>query len=181
MKNNNNQKNEPLAVQTMEFLKKYWLFITMLIIGLPYLKRFIDSQQQQTEQQKLENQIKSQKAIKENEKENKLIANQNPLTQAQKRLTITASKDLHAASASLAVDFGVKYSDSGKWYDIFKPKGWTENDENARKTLVLYRNYFPYLEKLYYQVDTNSRSLRADILELLDKDELTYLRKYLKI
>lgn len=175
----NNKTDYPEKI--MVFLKKYWLFITMLLVGFPYLKRYLQDQEQKTEASKLENQVKSQKAKLENAKDIKAIENTNPLTQTQKRLRITASKDLHAASQSLAHDLGTAYSDNGNWYDFLKPKGLTENDENVRKTLVLYRNYFPYLEKLYFEVDTNSRSLRKDILELLDKDELKYLRKYLKI
>lgn len=159
-----------MPTQIMDFLKKYWLIITAILVGYPYLKRYLEAEE-----------LKNKLATASVEKDTKLLANQNPLTQAQKRLKITKSKDLHAASQSLASDLGVMYSDAGNWYDFMNPRGLTENDTNVRKTLVLYRNYFNILEKLYYEVDTNSRSLRKDILQYLDADELKYLRKYLKI
>lgn len=168
IKNNQNKVNMP--TQIMDFLKKYWLIITAILVGYPYLKRYLEAEE-----------LKNKLATASVEKDTKLLANQNPLTQAQKRLKITKSKDLHAASQSLASDLGVMYSDAGNWYDFMNPRGLTENDTNVRKTLVLYRNYFNILEKLYYEVDTNSRSLRKDILQYLDADELKYLRKYLKI
>lgn len=179
IKNNQNKSN--VATQSIEFLKKYWLFITALLIGIPYLKRYMDEQAERTRQARAQNKLDGVKADIIIKKETQFVTNLNPLIQSQRRLRITASKDLHAASQSLSAHFGVLYSDKGNWYDFLNPKGWSENDTEIRKILVLYRNYFDKLEKLYYEVDTNSRSLRKDILELLDADELKYLRKYLKI
>lgn len=181
MINRTTKSKTDVPTQVIEFLKKYWLFITALLVGIPYLKRYLDEQAEKTRIAKEQIQLEGQKASAEIKNETKLLANQNPLTQKDKRLAITGSKDLHAASTKLAHDFGFLVADRGEWYDFLKPKGWTENDTEIRKTLVLYRNYFNILEKLYYEVDTNSRSLRKDILNLLDKDELAYLRKYLKI
>jgi hypothetical protein len=161
----NNAVNDAL-----DFIKRNWLIITGLLIAIPYIRRYMAEQA-----------VKDKESKEQIVKETRLIVNQNPLTQNQKRLKITKSAALHAASQSLASDFGVMYSDSGNWYDFMNPRGLTENDTNARKTLVLYRNYFSTLEKLYFEVDTNSRSLRKDILTYLDPDELKYLRKYLKI
>lgn len=174
-----NQKNA--VNDALDFIKRNWLIITGLLIAIPYIRRYIADQMEQTRQADQTNVLDGQKANQVIIKETRLLSNQNPLTQSAKRLKITKSKDLHAASQSLASDLGVMYSDAGNWYDFMNPKGLTENDTNVRKTLVLYRNYFNLLEKLYFEVDTNSRSLRKDILAYLDKDELTYLRKYLKI
>jgi hypothetical protein len=170
-----------LATQVIEFVKKYWLFITALLIGIPYLKRYMDEQAEKTRQASAQNKLDGIKADTIIIKETQFVTNLNPLTQKQRRLKITASKELHAASQKLASDFGFLYADQGNWYDFMNPRGWTENDKAIRETLVLYRNYFDKLEKLYYEVDTNSRSLRKDILQLLNADELKYLRKYLKI
>lgn len=163
--NQNNAVNDAL-----DFIKRNWLIITGLLIAVPYIRRYMAEQA-----------VKDKETKANIEKETKLIVNQNPLTQNQKRAKITKSADLISASQSLASDFGVMYSDSGNWYDFLNPRGFSENDTNARKTLVLYRNYFNILEKLYYEVDTNSRSLRKDILTYMDADELKYLRKYIKI
>lgn len=164
-----------------DFIKRNWLIITGLLLAIPYIKKYLDDQNTSIAINKAENTVKQAESDAKIEKDIKLVANQNPLSQNQKRKAITSNTALWSASASLAHDFGVKYKDSGHWYDFMNPRGWTENDQSARKTLVYQRNNFAILEKLYFEVDTNSRSLRADILEYLDKDELTYLRKYLKI
>lgn len=166
----NNKNNPPLSVQLMEFIKKYWLVITALIVGYPYLKRFLDTQ-------KVKNIASDSMVVKET----KLITNTSPIVQNDRRKKITVSKELWAASAKLAHDFGFDVADRGNWYDIFRPSGMTENDTEIRNTLLKYRNYFPALEKLYFEVDTNSRSLRNDILQLLDKDELIIVRKAIKL
>ena len=164
------QVNNDYLQNFLDFVQKNWIVITGLLLVVPYLDRYLKAQALITKEKNADI-----------AKDYKLLVNQNPITQNEKRLAITGSKDLHAASTKLASDFGFLIADRGNWYDFMLPKGWTENDEEIRKTLVLYRNYFNILEKLYFEVDTNSRSLRKDILELLDKDELTYLRKYLKI
>lgn len=178
----NNKNNQDNAFNdAFDFIKRNWLIITGLLLAIPYIKKYLDDQNTSIAINKADNVVKETVAQAQVIKEIKLVENQNPLSQNQKRKKITTNEALWSASASLAHDLGVKYKDTGKWYDFMNPRGWTENDESARKTLVFQRNNFALLEKLYYQVDTNSRSLRADILEYLDKDELTYLRKYLKI
>lgn len=164
-----------------DFIKRNWLMITGLLVAVPYIMRYLKAQALRSQVANLELDLKEKVDTKEVEKATKLFENENPLTQNQKRKAITSSQALWSASQSLAHDFGVIYKDTGHWWDIFNPRGWTENDKSIRQTLVYQRNNFPILEKLYYQVDTNSRSLRKDILEYLDKDELEYLRKYLKI
>jgi hypothetical protein len=157
-------------VKIMEFLKKYFVFILLILIGYPYLKRYLDSQ-------KIKNEQSNATVIKEL----KLLENTSPIVQGSKRDKITRSKELQAASAKLAHDFGFDVRDQGNWYDMLNPRGWTENDAEIRNTLMKYRNYFPILEKLYFEVDTNSRKLRNDILQHLDKDMLVQVRKALKI
>lgn len=178
----NSKNNQNNAVNdSLDFIKRNWLIITGLLIAIPYIKRYLDDQKTAISINKAENVVKETQAQTQIIKEIKLIENQNPLTQLQKRAKITSNTALWSASTSLAHDLGTKYKDAGKWYNFLNPRGWTENDESARKTLVYQSKNFYLLEKLYNQVDTNSRNLRNDILEYLDKDELTYLRKYLKI
>lgn len=167
---NNNQKKEPLAVQTMDFLRKYFVFILLILIGYPFLKRFLDKQG-----------IENNKSSAEVVKAQKQLENKNPITQSQKASKITQSAELHAAAAKLAHDFGFDSADQGNWWDFANPRGMTENDEEIRNTLMKYRNYFPILEKLYFEVYTNSRKLRTDILQLLDADMLKQVRTAIKI
>lgn len=175
--------------QILDFIKKYWLVITALLVGLPYLKRYMADQAEKTRQAKLQLELDAKKANAQGVVNTRQLQNANPLTQNQKRLSITKSKDLHAASLKLASDFGfMQTAQFTNWYDFLNPangsniaRALTENDTAIRETLVLYRNYFDKLEKLYFEVDTNSRSLRKDILQYLDPDEIKYLRKYIKI
>jgi hypothetical protein len=183
MVRNNQRKNvqDNALNDAFDFIKRNWLMITGLLIAVPYLMRYLNSQREKTAIANLELDLKEKTSTQEVVNETKLLENQNPLSQNQRRKAITSNQGLWAASASLAHDLGVKYKDNGHWWDVLDPRGWTENDKSARETLVYQRNNFAILEKLYFQVDTNSRSLRADILKYLDKDELKYLRTYMKI
>lgn len=183
MVRNNQRKNaqDNALNDALDFIKRNWLIITGLLVAVPYIMRYLKAQAQKTETANQELILKQKIESGDIIKETKLFENASPLTQKQKRLKITGSSELWAASTSLAHDFGYKYSDSGKWYDVLNPRGWTENDASIRNTLLKYRNYFSILEKLYYEVDTNSRNLRNDILKDLDKTELALVRKGLKI
>lgn len=175
--NQNNIDLEPIMI----FLQKYWLIIAGLIFALPWIKNYLDEMKATNIKSALENQVEVNEQKAEAVKDNILLENKNPLTQKEKRLKITGSSELWAASSSLAHHFGVSYSDNGKWYDFLNPRGFTENDEEIRNILLKYRNYFTKLEKLYFVVDTNSRSLRKDILQYLDKDSLKTVRRGLNI
>lgn len=107
--------------------------------------------------------------------------NQNPLTAQKKRDQITKRKDVQAAAQKIAHDLGTKYSDKNSWYSFLDPRGWTENDDAVVATIIKQRLNFYLLEKLYFQVESNSRSLTADLLALLDKDSIIRLRKYVNI
>jgi hypothetical protein len=165
----------------MEFLQKYWFIILGLLVAIPWIKNYLAEMATKNKKDALANVVEEKQTIFETNKEIKVIENKNPLTQKQKRLKITGSSELWAASEKLASDFGFAIQDTGDWYDFAKPRKWTENDESIRNTLMKYRNYFSILEKLYFTVDTPSRSLRADILKYLDQKELSLVRKALKI
>ena len=165
----------------MDFLQKYWIIIAGLIFALPWIKNYLDEMQATNKKSALENEVEVKEKKAEAIKDTIRLENKNPLTQKQKRMTITGSSKLWAASTQLAHHFGVTYSDDGNWYDFMRPRGLTENDEEIRNILLKYRAYFSKLEKLYFQVDTNSRSLRKDIIQYLDKDDLKLVRKGLNI
>jgi hypothetical protein len=165
----------------LDFIKRNWIVITGLLIAVPYLKRYLDDQKTAIKNNQSDNILKETEKTTEVIKEIKVIQNANPNSQNARRRKITGSSELWAASTKLAHDFGFTYSDTGGWLDRLNPRGWTENDASIRNTLLKYRNYFPILEKLYYEIDTNSRNLRKDINELLDDKELILVRNGLKI
>jgi hypothetical protein len=177
----NNNKKPDIGTQIMEFLKKYWMIIAGLIFVFPMIKRYLAQQKAYNEEH--QQQILVDAKMKEVQiiKETRYINNLDPKKQLTERQKITGSKELWAVSTKLAHDFGIIYSDNNNWYDFLNPKGYTENDVAIADALIKYRNYFDKLEKLYFQVDTNSSSLRKDILKLLDTDQLARVRKYLTI
>ncbi|PWA08973.1 hypothetical protein [Flavobacterium laiguense] len=176
-----NTKQTDYGTQFMEFMQKYWMVIGGLIFVYPLLKRYLAKQKELAIEQNNNLVVDQQKSNATYVKEIRYINNMDPKKQLTERQKITGSKELWAASTNLANDFGVIYSDDSNWYDIFNVRGWTENDREIRNTLSKYRNYFGILEKLYFQVDTNSRNLRKDILKYLDPQELKEIRKFIKI
>jgi hypothetical protein len=151
------------------------LVIALIIVG-PWLYRYIKAQIQANNEQDAE--IDKDKAYE---------SNKDPVVQQSKADKITKSKELQAAAKKIAHDLGTKYSDqNSSWlspstWSIFNPKGWTENDEEARNVLLKYRNYYPTLKRLYHDCYSNSRNLSDDLVDLLDKEDLALVRKAIKL
>lgn len=114
-------------------------------------------------------------------KETKYIENQNPINQRVKAAKITNRTDIIEAARGLAHHLGTMYSDSNKWYSVFDPRGWTENDKAAADLVIKQRLNYKLLEKLYFDVFTNSRNLTQDLLKYLDPDQLKRVQKFIKI
>jgi hypothetical protein len=175
-------KNEPdFMSKIMDFLQKYWLVIGGILFVFPLLKRYLNKQAELKDEQDKQLSLDNLKTTTVINKEVKFYSNLNPTKQLTERQKITASKELWAVSTKLSNDFGVLYSDQNGLFDWLNPRGWTENDKAICDTLVKYRNYFDKIEKLYFEVDTNSRNLRKDILKYLDAKELKRLRYSIKI
>jgi hypothetical protein len=152
------------------FLKNNWVIITIVLFGLPYAYRYYKTQFQLNDEQDLKL-----------EKDKAWLANLSPTTQKSRADKITTSIELQAVAKKLASDLGTAYSDKNSYFSWLNPKGWTENDESVLNTLLKYRNFFPTLERLYFECYSNSRNLRTDILELLDEKELIRLRQAINI
>jgi hypothetical protein len=71
--------------------------------------------------------------------------------------------------------------DRNSMWSWLNPKGWTENDKLVADDLIKGRNNYKLIQRLYFEVYSNSRNLLNDLLELLDQDELKRISKYLKI
>jgi hypothetical protein len=175
------KKKTDVTSQFMEFLKKYWYIILGFIFIYPIAKRYIDKQNELNLEAERQNTLDEKTQETKIIKETRYINNLDPKKQLTARQKITGSKELWAISTKLANDFGVNSSDDNNWYDFMNPRGMTENDAEICTTLIKYRNYFDKLERLYFEVDTNSRNLRKDILKYLDASELKRLRHSIKI
>jgi hypothetical protein len=175
IKKNNRTDDNNVLIQVLEFLKKNWFLIVACVMAYPMLKRYMDDQAQKTKEN-----------TADNAKVDSYVINQNPLTQQQRRDKITTRKDIQKDATLLAHHLGTKYSDAGtSWFGQLlgklDPKGWTENDKEVRTILIKERLNIAKLEALYYRTETNSRNLRADVLNYLDTAELKEVQKFLKI
>lgn len=84
---------------------------------------------------------------------------------------------LIADARALPHYFGVTYLNYGTIFGVkyefpIDPKSWTENDAAIGEILRKWTNFYPVLEELYYKVETESRSLKEDILKWLNASEL---------
>jgi hypothetical protein len=171
-----NIKKAKATLDLYEWLK--WLILgTVVIIGIFPLIAYIKRQISKGKEVKT---LAQKKAIFE--------ANKNPIHQEKIANSITHRPDIKAAALSLATDLGTAYSDAPDWklfspstWFALDPRGMTENDTAAANTLIKQRKNIEVLGALYFNCYTNGRNLKMDVLKLLDEDQLTRVRKYLKI
>lgn len=166
------------------FLKKYIVYIivslTLFILLIFPLYRFIKRQLFKNSQQN--NDLQLDEVIETNEINRRIqfVENLQPAVLLNKLDRITPRRDLQNIARQLSHDLGVRYSDNLDWWSFFDPRGWTENDELVANNLIKYKDHYNTLALCYYQI-TNSRSLRNDVIKLLDNDQVTRVRKHLTI
>lgn len=153
----------------VNWIKKNWLVVIGIAVVVPLLYRYLKDQVQLNKVQNEE--IKG---------ENQIIENVNPETRAIKANAITTNIAVQNASADLAHHLGTKYSDTGNWYDIFNPRGWTENDKKVMEILKYQVRNYHLVERLYFEVHTKRHNLKDDVNKLLDASELVQLKEYYK-
>jgi len=161
---------DPLALIGKYFGILFWASLGMGIYFMwPWLRKYWISMRASINEQK-----------DDIAKDTNVAENSNPVVKQSKLDKVTKDQGVQAAAESLANDLGYKYETGHWWTDIFGLKYWTENDKKAADTLIYQRNNFKLVEKCYYVV-TRNRNLTADVLEVLDDDELERVRKYIKI
>lgn len=163
-------RNQPtMWADFIEWLKKNWLFVLGAIFVIPWVIRYVKQQNQALKEQTAD--IKS---------DIKITENKDPEIQKKNADKITVRADIQATARDLAHHLGVKYSDSGNWWDFLNPKGWTENDKEVLRLVKFQVNNIHLVKKLYYEVYTKSRNLSDDVNKLLDDKELAELKAYYK-
>lgn len=166
---NYRNKNRSQLDGFFDWIKTNWIFVLGALLIVPLVYRYLKDQVQLN---KLQNEdIKG---------ENQVIDNVNPVIRETNANAITTRVDVQNAASELAHHLGTKYSDTGNWYDIFNPRGWTENDVEVLKILKYQVNNFHLVEKLYFQVYTKRKNLKDDVNKLLDSKELADLKAYFK-
>lgn len=158
----------------VDWLKINWVIVLGALLVVPLVYRY------------LKDQIQISKVQNEDIKgENQMLDNVNPETRTNNANKITTNKAIQNAAADLAHNLGTKYSDTGNWWDIFNPRGWTENDAEVLKILKYQVRNYHLVERLYFEVYSKRHNLKDDVNKLLDAKELadlkTYYKKYGKV
>lgn len=151
----------------------WFLGILAVILVVPWLLRYLKAQNAKTTSDDL--QIAKDVANAEN---------RDPEVQQTKADKITPSKNLQAAARALAYALGTHISVLPDWMDAFDPTGWTENDTEAANIVIKWSKpgNWAALQKLYTNIYSHDKnSLKADLLRLLDADQLKRIRKFVKI
>ena len=153
----------------IDWIKTNWVVVLGVLVIVPLAYRYLKDQIQLSKVQNEE--IKG---------ENQVIEYVNPETRKQTANKITTRVDVQNAAADLAHHLGTKYSDTGNWYDIFNPRGWTENDKEVIAILKYQVRNIHLVERLYFEVYSKRRNLKDDVNKLLDSTELAQLKEYYK-
>lgn len=160
---NNRQKNDTSPL--MEFIKKYWLVVVGVIVGMPFLLRYLKDAQ-----------TEGNKNDAEEAEKNLVIANQNPLTQLEELNKITKDTFYHNLARNVAIHFGydIQTKDSS-WLAFLNPYGWTENDQKAYNELkkLVNSGQKRTVTACYYIL--TRRNLSDDVKKKLDSDLLIKL------
>lgn len=161
----------------LEFVERYWMVICGLLFFAPTILKWLKDIAIESKKDDILNSVEvnnsqNQQAIPA------LILSKSEVIFAQSKITDEKTKKRLMSSASaIAYNLGVNFTDSGSFWDVFDPRGWTENDEEVGRLLILETHNFRVIEKLYFNVYTRSRNLSNDVLKLVDKDVLTKVRK----
>lgn len=165
----NRNKNRSDLDGFFNWVRTNWIVVLGLLLGVPFVYRYMKDQVQITKVQNDE--IKG---------ENQVLENINPVTRASAADKITTNKGVQSAAADLAHHLGTKYNDTGNWYDILNPRGWFENDDKVLSILKYQVNNYHLVERLYFEVYSKRRNLKDDVNKLLDAPELVQLKEYYK-
>jgi hypothetical protein len=149
----------------LSIIERYWLVIIGLIVGTPFLLRYLKDSSVKNYTNDLQEQIKTN-----------ATANLSPITQLSGMNKITTNKAYHDWALSLAKDLGTLYSSRASWYSIFDwTRSLTENDTAVYNSLKQVSNTGQkrILGELYFFLV--QRNLNEDVVKLLDKELLAKL------
>jgi hypothetical protein len=156
-------KSQANTVWLFDFLQKYWILITGIILFYPLLKKWYDKFTQDAEEKELEN------------AENDLrIAVSNPMTKEVELTKITPRKEVHDIAESLAVWLGTnKQTKDAPWYTwVTEPFSNFENEKETINELLKVKqvNTVPLVIGCYYVI--TRRDLKADLKKYLSTSDL---------
>lgn len=170
----NNQKSA--AQKVADFFQNNWKFVAMcvvLIILMPWIIKYFKTMFYSIEKQEEEEQ--KDRLFRENKNPGTLNAKMDEYLDSKDTIS-TSTTTIKNAARNLAHALGTLYSDTDSWYSWADPRGWFENDRDVRNLLAATKYDFQHVAECYYYV-TRSRDLSADLVKLLDKNEVDYLRE----
>jgi hypothetical protein len=168
MRDVNRYKKKPSQIDGFFiWIKSNALTLIGFLLVAPLLYRYLRDQSQLTKIQN--NEIKGENQIKENV---------DPDTRQLNANKITSNVGVQNSALELSHHLGTKYSDAGNWYDIFNPRGWTENDKKVLEILKYQVRNYHLVEKLYFEIYSKRRNLKDDVNKLLDNKQLEELKLY---
>ncbi|MBZ4035137.1 hypothetical protein K6T82_10190 [Flavobacterium sp. 17A] len=159
----NRTKSQANTVWLFDFLQKYWILITGIIVFYPLLKKWYDKFTQDAEEKELEN---AEKDLR--------IAVSNPMTKEIELNKITSRKEVHDIAESLAVWLGTnKQTKDAPWFTwITEPFSNFENENETIKELLKVKqgSTVPLVIGCYYVI--TRRDLKADLKKYLSTSDL---------
>lgn len=171
------QNKQSAAQNVADFFQNNWKFIAMigvLLLLLPWIIKYFKTMFYSIEKQEEEEQ--KDRLFRENQNSSILNMKMDEYLDSQLKGAIsTTPEKIKSAARNLAHALGYKYYDTDKWYSIFDPRGWFENDKDVRIILESVKYDYHHVAECYYHV-TRSRDLSADLIKVLDRDEVDYLR-----
>lgn len=159
----NRTKSQANTVWLFDFLQKYWILITGIIVFYPLLKKWYDKFTQDADERELE---KAERDLK--------IAVSNPMTKEIELNKITPRKEVHDIAESLAVWLGTnKQTKDAPWYTwITEPFSNFENENETINELLKVKqaSTVPLVIGCYYVI--TRRDLKADVKKYLSTSDL---------
>ncbi|MEO8238478.1 MAG: hypothetical protein ABI576_10245 [Flavobacterium sp.] len=158
----NRTKSQANTVWLFDFLQKYWILLTAIIVCYPLLKKWYDKFTQDSEEKELEN---SEKDLK--------IAMSKPLTKVLEFNKITTDVTLHKIAENVAFNLGTDLATKdAPWYWWTNPTALTEDEAKVISELqkVKYGSTVPKIVELYYVI--TRRDLNTDLKKYLSTSEL---------
>jgi hypothetical protein len=166
---NNQQKS--MGAKFMDFIAKYWVWILGIIILLPWLIKYakkmfasIEETNQELEKDALFRENTNPQVL--NDKFDAALDNY----ERSGGLIYGTREQVKLAARQLADSLGTLYWDTDKWWSVFDPRGWTENDIATADILIENRSDINPIG-ICYTIVTRQHDLTADIIKYLNPQQ----------
>ncbi|PIF34666.1 hypothetical protein CLU81_5327 [Flavobacterium sp. 9] len=177
-RNSRNTKRGAVLDSALLFFSKYWIYIVVLIFGVPPLVRYIRTVLALNQKNKINTDIVINNA--ENGTSDPVTIKKK-ITTVQKKYPNLTDKDMQrcgTVAQGIAIALGTNVEDNHFVLDtdIYNVSAWFEDEAKAVRLLKTVPGTFPVVEDLYFKVCTRSRNLKYDLLKYLSDSDLAKVR-----